>query len=76
MAKKPKKKKTPKYLFYVDALQRRVDRDGINKVQTALGYRSPTTIYNWLRNKQIPITAIEKVKEYCHGGKPLEGGAQ
>ena len=68
-----KKKKKIKYSFYVQAIKRRIDRDGINKVQTALGYRSPATIYTWLKKGFIPVTAIEKVKEYCHGGKPLTG---
>lgn len=69
-------RKMPSYKSYVQMIRRRVDRDGITKVQNALGYRSPATIYTWLKNNAIPVTAIEKVKLYCHGGSYITGNSK
>lgn len=47
-------------------LKNLVDSKRISPVQIAvdLGYRSPTTVYNWFQKKKIPKLALIKVRAY------------
>jgi len=45
-------------------LQRVIDRIGITRVATDLGYRSTTTIRNWFNRETIPVLARKKVEIY------------
>jgi hypothetical protein len=40
---------------------------GVSKLSADLGYRSPATIYWWLRTNKIPDTAKVRVREYLEG---------
>lgn len=35
-------------------------------VASELGYRSPNTILNWIKNKKIPKVAVDKVRGYLN----------
>jgi len=53
----------------IKRLKTRIKRDGINVVATALGYRSPSTVYTWIRNGEIPDLAKTKVRNYLRNNK-------
>jgi len=46
----------------IKRLQSRIKRDGIGAVAAGLGYRSYSTIYNWIRTGKIPDISKGKVK--------------
>lgn len=48
----------------IKKLRARIKRLGMNQVSTDLGYRSTTTIYNWLRKNEIPKSRKQKIREY------------
>jgi hypothetical protein len=50
-------------------LERLVKKYGITKVAHDLGYRSSTTIRNWLTIGKIPAVAKVKVKTYLDNEK-------
>lgn len=45
-------------------LKSRIKKHGINKVAFDLGYRSTSTLYNWLRENKVPNYAKSKVQNY------------
>lgn len=50
-------------------LERLIKEYGIAQIANDLGYRSTTTIRNWLNNGEIPALARVKVKNYLKKGK-------
>lgn len=45
-------------------LKKIIEKEGMLKVSNDLGYRSQTTITNWIRNNKIPNVAKAKVETY------------
>ena len=60
----PKKKTDSENKRRLKQLAHFIAKDGMMKVATDLGYRSQTTINNWIRNNEIPSVAISKVDNY------------
>ena len=51
-------------------IKSRIKQIGASQVASDLGYRTPNTIYTWLRNGKVPNSAKNKVKQYLNtGGK-------
>jgi hypothetical protein len=45
-------------------LKKIIEKEGMPKVASDLGYRSNTTITNWINKKKIPKVAVAKVEKY------------
>ena len=48
----------------IGKLKKIIEKEGIVRVSSDLGYRSPGTIKSWIYNKKVPNLAKEKVKNY------------
>jgi transcriptional regulator with XRE-family HTH domain len=45
-------------------LKKKLDDLSVSQLASALGYRSPNTVANWLKNDTIPQTAIQRVRVF------------
>lgn len=65
----PRKKQFFGYLQELEKLEKIIKKKGIYQVMIDLGYHSPNTLRNWIKDRKIPSIAIDYVRGYIKGNK-------